>query len=195
MRREVILEPAANHHLDERRSIDLGDRARRDVASIAQDRDRVAQPEDLLEPVADVDARHATFAQPADERVQTLGFVLRQAARRLIEDDKARALPDRRRDLQHLLLTDGQRTPTARVTSSAASIGASIASARRCISRLETKPRDDGQAAKAEVLGDRQVLAERELLVDHRDARLERIGRAVETDRLAADMTRPSSGA
>ena len=40
---------------------------------------------------------------------KTLGFVLRQAARRLVEDDQPRPLPDRRRDLEHLLLADGQR--------------------------------------------------------------------------------------
>ena len=186
VRREVILEPATNHHFDERRSIHLGDRTRGDVPSIAQDRDRVAQPEDLLEPVADVDARHATVAQPADKRIQTLGFVLRQAARRLIEDDEARALADRRRDLQHLLLTDGQRANRARHVER----GVDRRQHRfRAASHLApgNKTSRRRQAAQAEILGDRQVLAERELLVDHRDARLERIGRAVKADRFAAD--------
>ena len=44
-----------------------------------------------------------------DDRVEPLGLVLRQAARRLVEHDQPRALPDGGRDLQHLLLADGQR--------------------------------------------------------------------------------------
>ena len=97
VRRKVFFEPAADHHLDERGPIDLGGGPRRHVPSVAQHRDGVAELEDLFEPVADVDARDAALAQPADDRVEPLGFVLRQAARRLVEDDQARALSDRRR--------------------------------------------------------------------------------------------------
>ena len=94
VRREVLLEPAADHHLDERRrgrATPIGTRG--DVPAVAQHGDRVAQPEDLLEPVADVDAGDAALFRRVDQRVEPVGFVLRQAAGRLVEDDQPRALP------------------------------------------------------------------------------------------------------
>ena len=117
VRRKVFLEPPADHHLDEGGAIDFGDGLRGHVPAVAQHGDVIAQQEDLFEPMADVDARDAALAQPADQLVEPIGFVLRQAARRLVEDDDPRAVCDRRRDLQHLLLADRSASPTARSTS------------------------------------------------------------------------------
>ena len=50
-----------------------------------------------------------------------------------------------------------------------ASIAAISATARLCISRREMNDAASGQVAQAEVLGHRQVLAERQLLVDDAD--------------------------
>ena len=110
VRRKVLVELPADHHLDERRPVDVGGRLRRHLTAVSQHRDGVAEQEDLLEAMADVDAGHAALAQPADDRVEPLGFVLRETARRLVEDDQSRSLPDRRRDLEHLLLAHRQRT-------------------------------------------------------------------------------------
>ena len=85
-------------------AIELAHGLRGDVAAVAQHGDRVAQPEDLVHAVADVDARHAALLQPRDQRIQRLGLVLRQAAGRLVEDDDPGAAADRGGDLQHLLL-------------------------------------------------------------------------------------------
>ena len=107
--RKVFAEAAADHHLDESVAIDFGSRTSCHVPPVAQHGDRVAEQEDLLEPVADVDARDAALAKSADDRVEAFGLVLRQAARGLVEHDQAGTLTDRRRDLQHLLLANGQR--------------------------------------------------------------------------------------
>ena len=87
VRRKVFLEAAADHHLDERGAIDARRRLRGHVPAVAQHGHVIAQPEDLFEPMADVDAGDAALAQPADQLVEPLRFVLRQAARRLVEDD------------------------------------------------------------------------------------------------------------
>ena len=50
----------------------------------------------------------ALAADSRDELVEFFGLVLRQAARRLVEDDDPRAAADGRRDLDHLLLPDRQ---------------------------------------------------------------------------------------
>ncbi len=108
MRRKILVEAAADHHFDQRRPIEAVDRLGRDVPPVAQDGNGVAQPEDFLEAVTDVDAGHASCPQPRDQRVEPVGFMLRQAARRLVEDDQARALADGGSDLDELLLADGQ---------------------------------------------------------------------------------------
>src|SRR5215210_1886298 len=71
---------------------------------VAPHGDRVAQLEDLLHAVADIDARDTLLAQPADQPVERVRLVLRQAAGRLVEHDDPGTAPDRRGNLQHLLL-------------------------------------------------------------------------------------------
>ena len=186
VRRKVLVELPADHHLDERRPVDLGDGLRRHVSAVPQHGDGVAQQEDFFEAVAHVDAGHAALAKPADDRVEPLGFVLRQAARRLVEDDQPRALPDRRGNLQHLLLADGQRPDGPRDVEAGIDRREHRLSAAPHLA-LRDKAARRRQAPEAQVLGHRQVFAERELLVDHRDARLQGVGRAGKPDGLAAD--------
>ena len=118
-------------------------------------------------------------AQPRDQRVEPLGLVLRQAARRLVEDDDARAAADRRGDLHASAAGRWSARRRAGRTSMSAPIAASISRALARASRArETKRPRARQRPEAEVLGDRQVLAERQLLVDHADAGGERLARA-----------------
>ena len=127
-------------------SVELGDRPRGHVPAVAQHGDRVAQPEDLLHPVADVDARHAALAQPADQLVEPLGLVLRQAARRLVEDDdrarRCRPPPRSAASAAAPIVS----SPTGGRRRASAPIAASIAVARAAASRArETKPAACGQ--------------------------------------------------
>ena len=64
------------------------------------------------------------------------------------------------------------------MTSSSAPISASIASrASLDLVRAPRSPRRDGIAPRQQILGDGQVVAERELLMDHADAGGERVAR------------------
>ena len=193
MAREVLREWTADHRLDERRFVELAGRARRHVTAVAQDRDGVAQPEDLLHPVADVDHRDAGLAQPSDQLVQLLRLVLREAARRLVEDDDARAASDRGGDLEHLLLAGAQLVDLpVHVDRGADGRRASRRRAGASRARDRNGPRR-GQRAEAEVFGDGQVLAERELLVDDRDTGRQRLFRTAECHGLPKMITRPAS--
>ncbi len=136
--------------------------------------------------MADVDARHAALLEPPDQAVQTLGIVLRQAARRLVEDDEVRALPDRRRDLENLLL------PYRQLTNGTPHVERRLDGREhrfRAAPHLAfgNEPVAGRHRAEAKILGDRQVLAERQFLVHHRDACSERVGGTGKPDRLALD--------
>jgi hypothetical protein len=187
---KVLVEPAADHHLDEIGAVETADGTGRDVLAVAQDGDRVAEEKDLLEAVADVDAGDAAGPQPSDQRVEPIGLVLRQAARRLVEDDQLCALPDRRRDLQHLLLADGQVRNGALDVERNADLDQHCGRAPAHLgAREESASRR--QRPEAKVLGDRQVLAERQFLVDHRHAGGEGRGRSSEVHGVSVDLDAP----
>ena len=103
-----------------------------------------------------------------------VGFVLRQAARRLVEDDDAGAAADRRRDLHHLLLPDGELADDLVDVDVGAGDREHLPRlARHLGARDERVPR--GQRPETEVLRHREVVAERELLMDDADAGGERL--------------------
>ncbi len=82
------------------------DRARE--ATLAQDRDEVAERERLVELVRDEDHGLALLLQPV-EHLRQLGDALwRQHRRRLVEDQHARAAPERLDDLDLLLVPEGE---------------------------------------------------------------------------------------
>jgi hypothetical protein len=156
------------------------------MRSVAKHRHRVAEPEDLLHAVADVNRGDTLRTKSRDELVQPLSLVLREAARGLVEHDDARASADRRCDLQHLLLP-GRQLPDA------------LAHVQLCANRREhglrtrphlgpgekTAPRR--QRSETEVLGDRQILAKGELLVNHPNARRQRVLRPAKRHRPAEE--------
>ena len=82
----------------------LARRRRDDVPAVAEDRRPVAQVEDLVEPVADEQDRHAAIAEPADDREQPLDLVGGERRRRLVEDQDARLDRQRLGDLDELLV-------------------------------------------------------------------------------------------
>ena len=140
-----------------------------------------------------VDRGDALFAQPHDQLVQPVGLVLRQAARRLVEDDDAGAAADRRRDLHHLLLADGQLADDSMDVDVGAD-GREHLARRLAHPGATTNVRRRGQRAETEVLGDRQVLAERELLMDDADAGGERLLRSVKATRAPDNYDVPGVG-
>ena len=84
------LDPAADHGRDQRVVVEVGHRARRAHLAVAQHGDAVADLEHLLEPVGDVEHRHA---RPRAARPISCSSACRllagQRGRRLVEDDHA----------------------------------------------------------------------------------------------------------
>ena len=121
--------------------------------------------------------------QPADEGEQALDVRVRQAAGRLVQHDDARAARQRPRDLDELLR--GGRAdprPAYRADVRMAEL------AERVDCRLPHRPASairptaNRLQSQTDVLHDRQVRRERQLLMNHRDAgpaRFERIARRI----------------
>ena len=79
-----------------------------DLAAVLEDGDRVAEVEDLLEPVGDVEDRDAARGEPPDDRVEQLDLVVGERGGRLVHRDDPRVEADRLGDLDDLLLGDRQ---------------------------------------------------------------------------------------
>ena len=74
-----------------------------DPAPVAKHGHHVAQPEDLVEPVRDVDHRHAVPAQEIDDLHQALDLARLERGGRLVHDHDPVIGVDRARDGDHLL--------------------------------------------------------------------------------------------
>ena len=75
------------------------------MTAIAQNRDGVAEPENLLQPMRNVNDRNAALLQMAQQAKQVLAFADGQGAGRLVHDDELRMGADRGGDLKDLLLS------------------------------------------------------------------------------------------
>ena len=80
-----------------------------DHTAIAQDRDPIRQPRDLVHAVADVQHRDAAIAQSAHVREQPIDFRCRQRGSGFVEHEHATVARQRRRDLDELPLPDAER--------------------------------------------------------------------------------------
>ena len=179
--RKVFRQRTTDHHLHEIRLGERRRRPRRDVPSVAQHGHRVAQPEDLRHAMRDVDTRHATLLEALDQLEQPLRFRLTEAARRFVEHDDARAAADRRGDLHHLTLPDRQLAERLPDVHPRAGLRQQRFGAPPHLVAIDDA-RARRQRGEAEVLGNRQVVAERELLVHHPHAGGERVARAAEVN-------------
>ena len=108
--RELVGQIAADHGADERgpvegRGLPLGH-----LAAVAQHGHAVGEGEHLLEAVGDVEDGEALLAQAAQHGEQPLRLVAGQGRGGLVQDQHPRALEQRARDLDHLLLGHAQTT-------------------------------------------------------------------------------------
>ena len=110
--REGQLHGTAQHAADETRLRLVRGRSRTHDATVTHDRDAVADLEDLIEEVADVDHGPALAAQPTDDLVEMAGFVDAQCRCRLVHDDEPGVSCQRTQDL-HLLLVGDTQLPDA----------------------------------------------------------------------------------
>jgi hypothetical protein len=164
--------------------------------AVAQHADAVGQRLDLREPVRHVEDRRAARAQPADEGQQALGLGRGQRARRLVEDQRARAGADRGRDLHELLLRGAQRRERRGDVERRADLGQPAA--RELVHGAPVDEQSQWPAArpgaKPQVLGHREVGAEGELLVHHGHAGGARVGRRAQAQGPAVERERALVG-
>ena len=128
----------------------------------------------------DVDARDALRAKGIEDLEQVVGLGLRQGGGRLVQDQDPRFLGQRLGDLHQLLRSDAEiDDPRGRAELEAHF----LEGLRRPLERLV--PVDDALplaqlAAEEDVLGDRHLLHQRQLLVDDGDAGVLAVADAVE---------------
>ena len=98
----------AHHEMHDPRPVDFGDRAFGDHPAVAHDRHRVADGEDLIEHMADIDDADSPRLQHANGGVKLDDLGGGEPGGRLVHEDDARVERERLHDLDLLLLDGGQ---------------------------------------------------------------------------------------
>ena len=161
---------AANHLLDEALRRGGGDGLGGDVAAVAQDGDGVAELENFLEAVGDVDNGEAAGLEGADEAEEFARFAEGEGTGRFVHDDDARAGADGRGDLDKLLAAGREGAEEGGGVEIGADFGEEGAGAGVEGAAVDPAEAVAREVAEAEVFGDGEVGAEGEFLVHHRDA-------------------------
>ena len=158
--------------------------------AVAKDADLVGQVDDLLEPVRDVDDGESLVAQLADDLEEPLGLASRTASD--VGSSMTRIDALRRRALR---ISTIWQSPVARSSTLAEGRMSKLYRRGELVGPGGHSPvtdhegqRPSGLGAEVDVLGDGQVLGEVQLLVDHRDARLEGLGGIGEDLRPAVNL-------
>ncbi len=159
---------------------------RGDLAAVAENRAGIAQLVDLVHAVRDVDHRAIVGTQIAHQLEQHFGLAMRQRAGRFIQCDHAGVTQQRLADFDHLPLRD-RELPQFRVR------------IQRHTHRFEAFTHEAlgfafvdpaervRQLAQQQVFRDRQIGHILQFLVNHRDPRRDRRGRAREAHLIAVD--------
>ena len=101
---DLLAELPTNHRFDHRRPIEAGNWPARGDVAVAEDHDVIGEGVDLVEPVGDVDNRHASVAQAADEREQSLDLLGGECRGRFVEHQQSGRTSHRPGDLEDLTL-------------------------------------------------------------------------------------------
>ena len=181
-----IEEMAAGHVEGERIEIELGRRSGGDDRAIAQHHDLLADLEDLDELVANEEHRHALGLEAEDGGQQRMHLALRQRRRRLVHDDQPGIERQRPGDRDELLVSDGKRFD-ARIEGDIHLDALEDGFGQRAhAAAVDQLVAGANFGAEGDVLGNRQIGEEREILEDDLDAARHRAAR-VEPGRLAVD--------
>ena len=160
--------------------------------AIAHDEHFVGDPFDFVELVRDVDDGDATVVELLNQTEEAFGFAGSQSGRRLVHDQQARLTRERFGDLDQLLLCDNQAAQTrARID-----FQAHLFEHRRCLLAhrvLIQQPATLLFVAEKDILRNRQVFRQVELLVDEDNALGLRRARVAEMHR-ASINTHLSAG-
>ena len=173
--REHLGQVAADHHPHDvvmRRSLCL---LRADVTAVAHHRELVRDDRQFIELVRDVDDRHAVGLELVNEPVQHLHLLIGDRRSRLVHDDDARLERERLGDLHDLLLPDPQGRhlpPRVHIQLEAAQPFRGLAIHARIVDQSGARER---LASEENILRDREVRDEIQLLKNDRDAGFARV--------------------
>ena len=160
---------APDHLVDDALRVRLRDGFGGDVPAIAQHGDGVAQAEDFLHAMRDVEDGDAALLELGDELEEMFALGNRQRAGRLIHDDDAGVHADSGGDLHELLLAGAQLADGpihVEVGFNFAEHGAGAGAHGTAIQPAGARR----QGAEAQVFGDGEVGTERQFLMHHCDA-------------------------
>ena len=184
------VEVAADHHADEPSSAQLCGRCGPHDAAVPQHGDAIGDGEYLVEPVGDVDDRHAVVAQSADDTEQVLHLGVAERGGGLVHDDDAGVEAERLRDLDQLPLAHTEPGDHAVRVDVQSELGHELLGSlahRPPVEHAEAVPMLSSQE---DVLVHRELGDQVELLVDHRDAAVLGLAGVLERRRLPVDEQR-----
>ncbi|CAI7638077.1 unnamed protein product, partial [Penicillium discolor] len=162
--------------------------------AVLEDRDPVAEVEDLLQPVRDVDDGDPSGREPADDRVQQLHLAVAEGGGRLVHRDHLRVERQRLHDLDDLLLGHRQRAhPGLRIDEGDAEIAQQLPGTHVHGPDVD-EPRAPRLPAEIDVLRDRALREQGELLEHRDDAGVHRLPRVHVAHFRAAVRDRPLVG-
>ena len=104
-----VVDPPSDHHLHELGCIGVGDVARPDIGAVAKHRNTVADGENLVQTVTDVNDADAAGPQPPHDVEEPRDVTFGQRRGRLVHDEDARVVRQRAQDLDSLAVADRQR--------------------------------------------------------------------------------------
>jgi hypothetical protein len=194
--RIAVRHRAADHAADDAVLVDRSVLAIQglDRRPVAQDGDPVGHPGDLVEFVRDQDRRDSLCLEAAKQAQQRLAVGLAEARSRLVEDQQLHRLGERLGDLHQLLLAD------ADIGDERVGILVEPHERHQCAGAdvdpvLVDDPEPCRLVAQNDVLCDRQVRHQGELLVDDHDAPALAVGDVAEVPGLALvdDLARVGS--
>src|SRR4051794_2426209 len=175
-RRKHPLQASAHHAFDDRAHRRRAVGELRHPLAVAQHDDAIGDLADLLQPVRDVDDADALGPELAHLLEERLGLGAAERGRGLVEDEELRVQGERLRDLDQLLLRGRETLHLPRRREAQVEAG-----------ELFLRPLDHGgaidpaglrrPAADEDVLGDRELRQELELLVDQHEALVDRLPR------------------
>jgi hypothetical protein len=164
------VELAAEHERDQPPLVELLDRSASDERPVPEDGETVAQREDLPQPVRDEHRGDAAALQRPDGGEERLDLVVRERARRLVEDEHAGVGRESAGDLDHLLQVRSQPADgRVEVDRAAERVEQRARSAPR-VAPVDAEPRPGLSRAEEDVLDHRQVVHQRAFLRHRRDA-------------------------
>ena len=184
-RREHVLEPAADHLVDDLFHGDGRVVAGRDVVAVPEDGDPVDDVLELVQPMGDVDDADAPVAQAVDHLEELVDLRLGQGAGWLVHDEHLGILGQGLGDLDHLLLGDGELVEPGRRVDVEVEPVQDLGGVDVHLLVVDVAEQGPGLAADVDVLGHGQVGHEVEFLVDDPDPGLAGLPGVLEMDFLA----------